>query len=549
MILQLPPELMAHIFRYCMASRGSTHKSKDSKAHWLSFTHVCRFWRSVALDDASLWTSFQFGHRHLSQIILERSKALPLDLWYFHHTGRKSYFDDEDELLETLRRHLHRTESLHLTICIAQNEDVRFLHRLVQPAPILRALEINSNDGFTLSADFLAGEAPSLTNLRIRSAYLSWESPLLANLTHLELRGNSRSNIPTTSQLVKALRAMPLLENLVLRGILPNIIDAAMECVALPRLHELDISGNIYQCTGLLRLVSFPVTTVLSISEDIDSDFNDVGDFDVFVFQLPLLFCPVVSSVDSEEQRDHARVTKTLFIILGGTSGPVVDVTLHAWNHGDVPINVFDSGSDSEQLDDPTPVTSPFLSLWLEWCPVPPRSWVEEDLEVLFSSLPVASVETLRIKGYPEPRFGARESNEDEDEDEDPVARNLGDLPFRATNTKSLVVSDDFMKSRIPEICAVLRSRNDSVTPPVLAFPALTTLTLLPTDGCLSFLSNRVPPSFMELLLDTLRYRSDHGRRVEVLLLAAEWFCYLSPETVARLKDVVGELREFTKCI
>ncbi|KAI0252264.1 hypothetical protein BJV78DRAFT_1124881, partial [Lactifluus subvellereus] len=52
----LPSELLAQIFHFHALDEPSWSNRKSFG--WMKVTHVCRYWRQVALEDSSLWARF-----------------------------------------------------------------------------------------------------------------------------------------------------------------------------------------------------------------------------------------------------------------------------------------------------------------------------------------------------------------------------------------------------------------------------------------------------------------------------------------------------------
>ena len=189
---RLPPEILSAIFSLAVAKtviRGGAHRALP----WARITHVCRRWRTVALDCPSLWAHLQFGNPLFTQVMLERSGAAPLTVTV----------PDED--------HIHRFESV-LSIALSQLDRLRAVeystpHPLSdtrwQPmpgftsisqwkgcAPILESLVLDQNSSKAtkerLPLDWIQGKAPMLRVLCIRLCGVTWESaPLGSKLTSL----------------------------------------------------------------------------------------------------------------------------------------------------------------------------------------------------------------------------------------------------------------------------------------------------------------------------------------------------------------------------
>ncbi|KAK7051580.1 hypothetical protein VNI00_004559 [Paramarasmius palmivorus] len=512
-IFRLPLEIIAQIFGYCVPSQHSEHK----KLQWLSFTHVCRAWRSIALNDGSLWTCIRLNYHNLAKAMFERSKSSVLDVeisWLFHSTR-----PNERHLLGEVQRQLHRIRHLRLYLAAGAREDnkpnIYFLSQLSQPAPLLRLLHITGND-FTLPANLLGGEAPLLTHLQLGSCFLSWSSPLLANLIHFELHGPGHINIPTPEQLLDVLRAMPLLETLCLVRMLPKHIPRS-EDIQLSKLHTLSLAGDLSGCDGLLSNLVFPETTTFSLECDVEVE--DTSSFESLISHFPRIFLAKPSLADT--RGEDLRGTKTMCIDLEDdyrTARVVID----AWNRA-IPVDLQEHSMYMEELP-------PCIRLMLRW-DHQALSDVEEDLEHIFGSLPMGSVETLHMQC----------SGLDREEDDTHIlVRCLGDLPFISPNLETIVVAGNDLVYRLSCVFQVLDYVDVSTSPPTLAFPALRSLVLLSgTAGCWS----RFESTDMTELLHMLRHRLQlKGKRLEVL--AARGYRQLDADEVRLLNEVVGELKD-----
>ncbi|KAK7051577.1 hypothetical protein VNI00_004556 [Paramarasmius palmivorus] len=521
-VFRLPPELMAQIFSYCVPSPDSAYGGLK----WLYITHVCRRWRIIALEYAPLWTYIELRHPKLAETMVERSKTAILSLhtpWYFPMTR-----DAWQCPMESLQRQLFRLGHLSLRLYVSTRMEplVDFVQQLTQSAPLLRSIEIHSSPMLDLPHNFIAHNAPLLRHLHLKYTYLPWNSALLSNLTHLDLLGDGQTNIPTAEQLLRVLRAMPKLEVLALSYVFPDGMDRLAEIV-LPRLRELRLSGNIGGCEGVLNNIVFPETTVLNLSCAIEQ--NDIDPFYSFLSHFPRIFRAHSSSIGTHGRTEKPRTVKTLLIhLLSSDDTPCL--TFSAWNEDTLPLYAFEYGPDFVKLP------APSIHMTLQWDPEQALADVEEDLETIFSSLPMHSVETLHLRGI-------RDYDLDEEGIGAFLVRHLGTLPFNSTGVKTIVVSGDALHDELSEICDMLRRIDPSVSPAGLAFPVLHTLVLTSSPADFWRLAPHGGPTDMAVLLEMLAHRFGSGKRIEVLMARCFWL--LRAEEVGVLREVVGELTEF----
>uniref|UniRef100_A0A0W0FTK9 F-box domain-containing protein n=1 Tax=Moniliophthora roreri TaxID=221103 RepID=A0A0W0FTK9_MONRR len=511
-ISRLPIEIMVHIFTYCVPRRDSVALINTC---WLSFTHVCHSWRSIALNYAGLWTCIDFQSNGLAQAMLERSKTAVLDakIPRFHYHRQDMEWR---HLLTTIQHQLSRIGHLHVGPDHT-NLNREFVSGLVEPAPSLRSLEVTNFTELDLPSNFLAGTAPLLTQLRLDLTYLPWDSPLLHALTFLELRGDGVTNIPTEKQFVGALQSMPLLEILILKQMFPNSITDT-NTIPLPHLRELQLtaeSENIDRCNGVIGHLSFPKTTMLKIDYYTESD--DAGVFNPLLSHLSRIFSTKESPVESP------RTIRALSLVVNEFS-EYTTISLNAWNV---------SGISFEDSDTLPPC---ILSLQLEW-DRPRSNHSSDDLKAVLVSFPLTTIETLGIQGFSEP-----EDIHDEEDDDRTPANNLVkylDPLLRSTSVKRLVVCGLDDSGQLYAVLGTVRGSDSPTQPLVPAFPAVHTLVLV--DSYLGYPddpSNRHP--LLTHLTDALRTRMKHGQKLEKLILR---FCGgVTEELVASLKEVIKEL-------
>src|SRR5277367_6303724 len=77
----LPPELLRVIFKAC-ADRQSADPGTQysSNIQWIAITHVCRYWRSVALGYSDLWRRLYFFNPDVTKEMIHRSQGANLEV-------------------------------------------------------------------------------------------------------------------------------------------------------------------------------------------------------------------------------------------------------------------------------------------------------------------------------------------------------------------------------------------------------------------------------------------------------------------------------------
>lgn len=106
-IAQLPSETLITIFLECVA-----HDTPSlSNLGWIQITHVCRFWRDLALHSPLLWTNIplRLGRECMEEFI-RRSNSAPLKLY---HAPGPNVLPLSEVPIESIR---HRVYSISIGI-------------------------------------------------------------------------------------------------------------------------------------------------------------------------------------------------------------------------------------------------------------------------------------------------------------------------------------------------------------------------------------------------------------------------------------------------
>jgi hypothetical protein len=283
-ISSLPPEVIAAIFSLlCLPVLED--KMSDHHQARLLVSHVCHEWREIALNQPLLWSNVDFFALSAAGAteILARAKSVPLYL-----DARFPYSNWDDVQFGTFRKELQARVPYVCHISI--NAELHHLHKilggLISPAPTLESLSLFSRGGFQnpepgdhlfIPDTLFGGSTPRLSHLKLVSYKISWKSPLLKGLRHLEIR--SPFARPKLATWLDALDAMTQLKTLILHSASPIAASQAdvKHNVTLPSLMHLDILTTPVNCALMLTHLDLPALTALSIKVYLpDPDDTDV---------------------------------------------------------------------------------------------------------------------------------------------------------------------------------------------------------------------------------------------------------------------------------
>jgi hypothetical protein len=283
----IPPEVLAAIFSLlCPPSPDTSRNPVYYPSHHrqlarLRVSHVCHQWCEIALNHPLLWSHVDFTDLSLAGTteILIRAKSVPLYL-----EARLPDYDDlwDDSQYTPFRQEVQkRIPSVrHLIISAGIFYLHRTLEELVSPAPTLESLSLYSHGGYQntgrMTGDHLVvpptlfnGSAPRLSRLELRNCEISWRSPLLKGLTHLEMLSPPAKARPNLTAWLDALDEMPQLQTLALHSfspIAPPFPFDVKRAAILPSLTHLELFSFPEDCALVLAHLDLPSLAVLSVT-------------------------------------------------------------------------------------------------------------------------------------------------------------------------------------------------------------------------------------------------------------------------------------------
>ncbi|KAI9453541.1 hypothetical protein BJY52DRAFT_834312 [Lactarius psammicola] len=322
-ISSLPPEVFATIFSFVRLPDRSILAEEPDHLACLRVAHVCHQWREIALNQPLLWSHVDFTTLTLvgAAEMLARAKMVPL-----HVEARVPIGRWDDSRFSAFKNDLqtHVSHICHLGINLEYSHLHKTLEGLVSPAPTLEYLSLSSEarrdvliqPRVFVPDNIFDGTTPRLSCLELGNCDISWGSPLLKGLKHLEIRTPSASRRPSLSVWLDVLDEMPQLKTLSLHSATPVVPPGASlpfdikRTVTLPSLVHLDISASARDCgLALAHLVLPALTWLCALARSSRWNGSDVREILPYVSQHahgPQDTRPLQSMVvTSEKERTH----------------------------------------------------------------------------------------------------------------------------------------------------------------------------------------------------------------------------------------------------
>ncbi|KAG6834776.1 hypothetical protein H0H93_007457, partial [Arthromyces matolae] len=256
------------------------------KPSWFRVAFVCTEWRRVAIDCATLWTSFSHENRveWLTQVIIPRSKNALLSVNMTLDPSRVTFWEGAHFLLRDHSRRIREFGLNFLALLGWQPLEVKcLLSRLIaNPLPSLEILHVSiTGDAARLKTTCIPsnvlGEvhAPNLKSLTlIGEVKLAPVAPrvtlLITNLT-LEYRGTS-----SVFEIISLLESSKKLQNLTLK-LTAHSVDADSSSssvnlkhyfrspIVLRELKRFTLVDTCKRCLSILSSISCPAATNINV--------------------------------------------------------------------------------------------------------------------------------------------------------------------------------------------------------------------------------------------------------------------------------------------
>ncbi|KAI0262708.1 hypothetical protein BC834DRAFT_889975 [Gloeopeniophorella convolvens] len=270
-ISKLSAELLVRVF---VSHSFQQPHGDGGRLGWITTTHVCRRWRQVALDNASLWTAINFnmGSKWAAEM-LSRAGPRPLEVSL---QGARSLGD-----WETVSHHLHHTRTMRL-LYLHPEATGHITKILSMPAPILEELDIRFLDHQTspncrhleVGNRLFTGQAPRLSRISLHRLANPWRFLPRGSLTTLHLVFKKSDLQKGTSTAISWENLMGFISDnqsihqLSLDFCLPppsSTWSLQHRAIELPRLHYLSLGGQGISVFKFLASIKFPQSVRLEV--------------------------------------------------------------------------------------------------------------------------------------------------------------------------------------------------------------------------------------------------------------------------------------------
>ncbi|KAL4259812.1 hypothetical protein AB1N83_011803 [Pleurotus pulmonarius] len=273
-ISKLPPDILSIIFE---SLEKSTNPRFAAYRTLLAATHVCRFWRRVALDLVPIWGRIDANAPpHIVKLFLERARSAPLIL-----QSSDPECDDARAVHATLY-YLRRLKEITL-----DNVDPKALQRITfEPAPQLEILSLQSNSRpfhelppFTVGPNALL----ALHHLSLKGYVFKSSLATLTNLRSLVINSFQPNRFSTARfispvDFFASLDGLPFLTSIDLTDAFAPL-DGPMPplSVSLPSLTYLAIRHHHISNIGMMACIRAPRLATIQLMHTGQADANTVA--------------------------------------------------------------------------------------------------------------------------------------------------------------------------------------------------------------------------------------------------------------------------------
>jgi hypothetical protein len=284
LIHRLPDDILLKIFYFNSPSEAFDDNGSgylEVPRTQLAYTHVCRRWRSLALGSPTLWAAPLLRWSvEAAETMLARAQKAPLKIFL---AMRKTNMTLVNWVLQ------ESGQIKHLRLHGGVRDLVTALTAHSHPAPLLETLRLTiylEHPPAIIPPDIFNSHAPRLRIVELQNCTFGpMRCPLLANVTHLALRGDMGDGEKplTLANLLITLTSAPNLERLEVEHVFDTstfVLPPQTGRIALRHINLVDLNDDIACITLLLQLVSLPRTAQVLICQGVDTELLQIDTLD-----------------------------------------------------------------------------------------------------------------------------------------------------------------------------------------------------------------------------------------------------------------------------
>lgn len=297
----LPPEIIMNIFRLVVWSTGNPAEGVMQRL-WL--TWVCRFWRELAIGDATLWNAIWFRDRppyERSFAWFERAGSAPIDIRLNERNPMWGQNEDQhvftaEQMSNLLDRLFVKLPQIRMLVVIVDNwpPAITVLRKLQAAGNVGTRINIERLEVYRMGKPYLwlgpgfdndghrdppvlnGGQTQKLNHLCLAGVHIDWNETPLRNLTTLDLRSMPMSVAPTLERFRTVLRECPTLNRLALDGSGPRPTEKPFDHVPVDLLHLKTLvlgSFNLPYACFIVSQINAPYLLDLTLMALTGSDY------------------------------------------------------------------------------------------------------------------------------------------------------------------------------------------------------------------------------------------------------------------------------------
>jgi hypothetical protein len=308
---RLPPELLSEIFIHMSPFNLSAYQRTPEI---LNASHVCHYWREVALHSPLLWYRIELHRKpEYAKMVIERSKDCSL---YVSGVVSTRGAEDMAAILNEAHRICYMSITGALTPAVMSSIRARYPKKIAAPR-LYTYVEASPTDSFLMSPyrsdrdqhSFLSlFDAPNLRIAQFTPFLDVWPSfRFQVGLRDLTIV-TSRYIEAAIPELLETLRRMPLLESVRLHGLgdgtmtIRQINQNCQAQIDLPKLMRFELAGQLTACATVLANVASPIMCRIHVDASTHDDTSS-----------PLLLCDAFRDVVARIAEGNETHPRTLY--------------------------------------------------------------------------------------------------------------------------------------------------------------------------------------------------------------------------------------------